>query len=80
MNSYENLITTWTQTGKGGVREVVTNRIKEQELEGYENIIQNLGRLKGEASESNHGEAEAIELIRANLSALRHSLRYSSYA
>lgn len=79
MNNQGTLITTLTQIGKGGVKKVVT-KAKKKELESYENIIQNLSRLKEEASEKNHGEAEAIELIRANLSVLRDSLRYPSYA
>jgi len=82
MNNQGTLIATLTQIRKGGVREVVTNRStkEEKELESYENIIENLSRLKVEASERNHGEAEAIELIRANLSVLRDCLLYPSYS
>lgn len=50
-----------------------TSRVKEKEMGGYESIIQNLNLLKKGASKPNHGEAEAIEAIRANLSALRDS-------
>lgn len=70
MNNQVTLIAALTQTRKGGVKE----------LESYENIIQNLSRLKVEAGERNHGEAAAIELIRANLSFLRDSLLYPSYS
>jgi hypothetical protein len=59
---------------KGGTKEMKIDGVKEKELEGYESIIQNLMLLKEEASETNHGEAEAMEAIRANLSALRNSL------
>ena len=50
------------------------DKVKEKELEDYKSIIQNLMLLKEEASQTNHGEAEAMEAIRANLSALRDSL------
>ena len=50
------------------------DKVKEKELEDYKSIIQNLMLLKEEASQTNHGEAEAMEAIRASLSALRDSL------
>ncbi len=50
------------------------DRVKEKELQGYKSIIQDLMLLKKEASQTNHGEAEAVEAIRANLSALHDSL------
>lgn len=80
MNSQMTLITTSTQIAKGGVKEMVLSRNKEKELESYENIIQNLALLKREAIETNHGEAEAIDGILTNLSALRDSLCDLSYA
>jgi hypothetical protein len=64
--------------GKGGTKEMKIDRVKKKELEGYESIIENLMLLKEEASETNHGEAQAMEAIRANLSALRDSLLESS--
>jgi hypothetical protein len=64
--------------GKGGTKEMKIDGVKEKELEGYESIIQNLMLLKEEATETNHGEAEAIEAIGANLSVLRDSLLESS--
>jgi len=80
MNNQGTLIVTLTQIGKGAVKELGTSRVKEKELESYENIIQNLVLLKREARERNHGEAEAIGEIQANLSSLRDSLRDQSYA
>jgi len=74
MSSQGTVITTPTQIVKGGVEAMVINWAVKHELESYKNIIQNLSRLKVEASERNHGEAEAIGQIRANLLDLRDSL------